>query len=150
MAAIVCGTKKALAQHCRAIVARSIDFALLQGDDADFVGELFQHHPDYLEKSGSGVAGFSVQPDSTWGTSRHFVVVRTDGSRIDFSWIKCINGQAPNPIALAAGTSLRSLPHSSIGLGKLSFGRRVIFPLFVPSLGEAKFSKPCGTRLLIR
>jgi hypothetical protein len=47
-------------------------------------------HPDYGTKVGAGVQGFEVQRDKEWGTTRHFVIVRTDGTRTDFSYQKCL------------------------------------------------------------
>ena len=88
-------TKAALAEACRSIISQARDNLPLPENHIRFVTELFERHPEYLEKSSPGIAGFSVATDSRWGTTRHFIVQRIDGTSIDFSWKICIDGKLP-------------------------------------------------------
>lgn len=56
-------------------------------DDAAFVAEVLARHPSASVKIGCGIAWFTT---ATTG-GRHFVIVRTDGSRTDFSWKECVS-----------------------------------------------------------
>jgi hypothetical protein len=60
----------------------------IKGDDHAFVLELLKKHNRAAEKIGAGVKYFTVEP-STGGT-RCFYITRVDGSRDDFSFMKCL------------------------------------------------------------
>jgi len=95
-------TKTQLIEICRVILTRNKDYELLQGDDARFMAELFQRHPEAEEKAGCGIVGFSVEPTSEHPGTRDFVVVRTDGTTEHFGWKKhCIDGWLPDPLPKA-------------------------------------------------
>lgn len=58
-------------------------------EDALLLGLLLKRHVRYAEKVGSGVSGFCamVSPEG----SKCFGVVRTDGSRVPFSFQYCVS-----------------------------------------------------------
>jgi len=66
-------------------------------DSADLVA-LLERHDERDEKVGKGIAGFEVSVPPDDGTpqfsERCFWIVRTDDTRIDFSYIHCL---APKP-----------------------------------------------------
>ena len=83
-------TREALEDRCRSIL-----YALPAGDSLGagslaFMRTLLDRHPRAAEKIGAGVAAIATATEHR-GT-RHFVVVRTDGSREDFSFKSCVNG----------------------------------------------------------
>jgi Protein of unknown function (DUF3223) len=57
--------------------------------DAEHLRELLQRHPDAAKKIGPGIHHFEVM-SADYGT-KCFGVMRTNGTRIDFSYGACIN-----------------------------------------------------------
>lgn len=55
--------------------------------------ELIKYHPKCKEKTGVGIDHFMVEGPAY---SKHFVIVRTDGSRIDFSYHRCYGTDKPD------------------------------------------------------
>jgi hypothetical protein len=82
-------TKKDAEAFVQSILNRNPLGQELLGDDLTFVLALLALHPKAAEKVGTGVAGIRVVQEATWGT-RHFELVRTDGSTTDFSFMKCL------------------------------------------------------------
>ena len=82
-------TKKAVDTHVRNILHSVQIGEPLTGADLDCVSDLLLYHPTCNEKIGVGVASICVQTESNWNT-RHFQIVRIDGSTTDFSFKKCI------------------------------------------------------------
>ena len=82
-------TKKDAEVFVQSILNRQPLGQELDSDDLTFVLALLELHPKAAEKVGVGVAGIAVVSEPTWGT-RHFEVVRTDGSTTDFSFMKCL------------------------------------------------------------
>lgn len=84
------GMKTAARAACRNIIARTPDGTPVPGDVALLVAAILARHPDARAKAGCGIAGFTTATDPRYGTGRHFVVIRTDGSTTDFSWAEAI------------------------------------------------------------
>lgn len=59
--------------------------------DSILLTELLKRHPDVNEKIGNGIHHFEVI--SSDFNTKCFAVVRRDGSRIDFSYIICVNSE---------------------------------------------------------
>jgi hypothetical protein len=57
--------------------------------DSFFLRALLELHPSAVEKIGVGAAYFTVEADRYFGTF-HFQIHRTDGSSVDFSFVKCL------------------------------------------------------------
>lgn len=106
---VIYKTKKDIESKCREISARACENTLLEGDDYNFVHDLFECHPNYEEKAGCGVAGFVVERDKLYGNGKHFCVVRTDGSKTDFSWKKCVSGKQTNKRRLVLDAMRRAV-----------------------------------------
>ncbi len=62
--------------------------ARLNPEDEQFIFDLLQMHPRADEKIGPGVQ--EIQVRKGWRGGPMFVLIRTDGSRTDFSYKKCI------------------------------------------------------------
>lgn len=62
----------------------------ITGDDHPFLLELLKKHPYAGEKVGVGVKHFTVE--NAKGGTRCFYITRIDGSRSDFSFMKCLRG----------------------------------------------------------
>jgi hypothetical protein len=70
------------------------------GADEAALHWLIQQHPEYEEKRGCGIAGFTVV--STIFGARGFAIVRADGSCTDFSYRECISPKSLRTEVLAA------------------------------------------------
>jgi hypothetical protein len=92
------GWKTWAAQHCREIIARNTDGILLPPDETAFVWSVLARHPDVAAKIGCGVSGFTT--GTTGG--RHFVIIRADGTRTDFSWKQALSPASHRQLALKA------------------------------------------------
>lgn len=79
-------------KHTRAIMARYEDHQPINGTDYIFLHDLVAVHPEANQKIGCGISYFTIQVDPIWKTTRHFVIVRTDGSSTDVSFHTCIDG----------------------------------------------------------
>lgn len=63
----------------------------ITGVDIDsLLRALLELHPRAVEKMGAGVQHFTVEP-ARHGT-RCFYITRVDGTRTDFSYLKCVRG----------------------------------------------------------
>jgi len=78
-------TQKEATGYVQGILHRAPLGHFLGVEDSRVLHSLIKCHPDYENKVGVGIHGFEVRCDNQWGTTRHFVLVRTDGSRTDFS-----------------------------------------------------------------
>ena len=98
-------TKGKAKARCREILDAYVGRDILPGADWDFVLALFENHPHFAEKQGTGVTGFRVVtegPTIGKNASRHFEVVRSDGTTTDFSYEKCIDGVSKRADCLEA------------------------------------------------
>src|SRR5277367_3562126 len=84
-------SKKDAFEHIRGILHRYKDGEKV-GED-QFLRDLLALHQDAVQKIGVGISHFTVSKDPEWGTTRHFVAVRVDGSSTDFSFDKCLTGK---------------------------------------------------------
>lgn len=85
-------TKKEAKEFSRQIMARYSEGEQIVGEDDLFLRDLVSIHPEAATKIGCGIAHFTTQTDPVWRNSRHFVIVRTDGSDTDVSFHICIDG----------------------------------------------------------
>lgn len=74
--------------YFKAMLNRYIPGERISSEDALHLAALFRRHPDYAGKADSGVDHFEVMP-ADYGT-QCFCVVRADGSKEGFSYIKCV------------------------------------------------------------
>jgi hypothetical protein len=95
-------TKDAAKEHFRNILYRHVIGSRIPDPDATALSWLLERHPEFDQKIGVGIEYFSVR-DAIYGT-RCFEIVRTDGSKTDFSFGSCVHGKPPPPLteALAA------------------------------------------------
>ena len=85
-------TKTEAKKFARNILARSDDGEIITGLDDLFLRDLVALHHEAATKIGCGIAHFTAQRDPVWGNTRHFLIVRTDGSSTDVSFHTCIDG----------------------------------------------------------
>ena len=95
-------SKKAAKDFIRTILSRHQDDETIFGDDSEFLHDLIQLHPEAASKVGCGVSHFTTRVDPVWKNGRHFVLVRTDGSSTDFSFISCVDGKNTRKDAIKA------------------------------------------------
>ena len=58
------------------------------------LASLLERHPEYVQKLGAGIDHFEVM--MTVHGSQCFCIVRTDGSKTDFSFMQAVAGRAPS------------------------------------------------------
>jgi hypothetical protein len=68
----------------------------------DFFKDLLDLHPRAAEKIGSGVIGFEIQKNPAYPNTFTIYFLRPDGSKCDFSWIKCVDGEKREALQHAA------------------------------------------------
>ena len=76
----------------KAMLNRYIPGEKISAEDSPHLASLFERHPGYLTKIGSGISHFEVMP-ADYGT-QCFCAVRFDGSKEGFSYIKCVTQKA--------------------------------------------------------
>jgi hypothetical protein len=95
-------SQKAALDFAREVRDRYDDGEVIAEPDAAFLQDLLSLHPEADQKFGKGITHFSVQADAVFGTTRHFVVHRKDGTSTDFSFKSCIEGSSARRDALSA------------------------------------------------
>ena len=84
-------TKAKIRERAKAILAASDPGDVIRGLDRAFLRALLDRHPNACEKIGPGVRSIRVRAaDSPYGPGKCFEVVRKDGTREDFSYLKCL------------------------------------------------------------
>lgn len=86
-------TKKAAKDFFRDIRDRYKDGERIAQEDDGFLRDLISIHPEAEVKYGCGISHFSVERDVEFGTTRHFVIHRIDGSKTDVSFHSAIDGR---------------------------------------------------------
>ncbi|TXZ74329.1 DUF3223 domain-containing protein [Vibrio mimicus] len=69
-------------------------------EDEEFFSELFKLHDEYDEKIGSGISHISVERD--FHGNKCLYIHRTDGSRIDISWVHCVQPASTKTVVSVA------------------------------------------------
>jgi hypothetical protein len=95
-------SKKDAKDFIRTIFSRHQDDQTIVGPDSEFLHDLIQLHPEASSKVGCGISSFTTRVDPVWKTGRHFVLIRTDGSSTDFSFLSCIDGKNNRKDAIKA------------------------------------------------
>jgi hypothetical protein len=86
-------SKKAVAQCAQKILRDSEPGQVLSGEDKEFIIGLICCHPNATEKIGVGIKHIISRVDPVWKKGKQFLIIRTDGSVIDFSYRKCVYGE---------------------------------------------------------
>ncbi|KAK9144966.1 hypothetical protein Sjap_004869 [Stephania japonica] len=66
----------------------------LNENDKSILTSALQFHPEGSDKLGSGLHNIKVATHPKWRKTRCFMLVRTDGTIVDFSYQKCVMGAA--------------------------------------------------------
>jgi Protein of unknown function (DUF3223) len=85
------GTQTEAINHIREVLYRRPLLTPIDGLDHDFLLALLSKHINAAEKIGDGVKHFTVEKAE--GGTQCFYVTRVDGSRSDFSFMKCLRGR---------------------------------------------------------
>ncbi len=84
------GTQAAAVTFIQEVLYRHQLLKPINGADHEFLLDLLNKHPRKAEKIGSGVKYFTVE--KAQGGTQCFYITRVDGSRSDFSFMKCLRG----------------------------------------------------------
>jgi len=82
-------TRQEALAHFKAMLARYRPEQTVGDADASELAELIKRHPDHDEKVGPGVHHFEVMHADF--NTKCFAIVRTNGTRVDFSYKVCVN-----------------------------------------------------------
>lgn len=125
-------SKAAAKQYARAIMKKHVELGVMLPGDEMFLRDLVAIHPEAEQKIGCGISGFTTRVDPIWRTTRHFVIIRTDGSTTDFSFHTCIDGSNHRKDVLQA---LRhAISDQVVNFERCAF--TTDDPLFCPFTGE--------------
>lgn len=83
------GTRKAVETKAKEILHNFAENEPIDGPEGEFLADLLRLHPKAAEKVGPGIREIYIVKQQF---SRCFFVRRTDGSEIDFSIKKCLDG----------------------------------------------------------
>lgn len=86
------------------------------------VKDLLNYHLEKETKIGVGIESLQIVREEMWG-GRRFDIVRTDGSREDFSYIKCLNSKNLQHKD-ALGAFRFEIAHQIIDFKKKAYGRK--------------------------
>lgn len=78
-------------------------------DDLIFVCDLLSCHPEKDKKIGIGVKSIIVEKEKTYNKTIHFSIIRTDNSKVDFSFGKCLTPSLNTPIKLFHSSARRAV-----------------------------------------
>ena len=87
------GTRQDALAYFKAMLARYRPEDTVDDADSIDLRSLLQRHPEHAEKAGVGIDHFEVM-SADYGT-KCFAVVQRNGTRIDFSYVVCVNND-PN------------------------------------------------------
>eukprot|EP00962_Isochrysis_galbana_P053639 scaffold25069_cov87-Isochrysis_galbana.AAC.3 len=124
--------------------------AALDADGVRFVTDLLAHHAKAAEKIGVGIQSIKPGCNPKWPDTKCFMLVRTDGTEEDFSYIKCGTAARPSCPACASHPACPGNPHPRQYLAQVrpppppvSHPRCVnaLFPLEAEPHGRTRSSK---------
>jgi hypothetical protein len=98
--------------------------AELIGTQLDFIKAVVACHPDAADKIGPGISAISVRANPY--KQRGFWVTRVDGTEIDISYQKCVNGAPSQRQAVHA--AFREAVRGQINAFRLSYFRTELHP----------------------
>jgi len=99
--------KAGLKGRVREIVASTPAGRDVSAEHHAFLLDLLRHHPDAANKIGCGVAAFFTR-ENDFG-KKALALRRIDGVLVDFSWVKCIDGDSQHKnITAAFRTAIRA------------------------------------------
>lgn len=111
-------TKAAAETHLREMLHHYLLGSRVEGDDHALLASILPNHPEAKEKVGSGVSHFEVH-NSEYGTTCFFVV-RTDGTKMPFSFRSCIKPDSTQgtdmTLATITQTALTNLAKCNVQL----------------------------------
>ncbi len=107
-------TKKDTEDFIRTILYKYPLNEPLIGEDLAFVSSLLELHPDKDTKIGAGVSSIITEADSEFNKTRHFSIVRVDGTIVDFSFKKCLSPVPNEPIKLFRSCARRAVADQAL------------------------------------
>jgi hypothetical protein len=81
----------------------------LEGDDLMFMLDVLKCHPDVNKKVGVGIKSIIVEKELTFNKTTHFSIIRTDGTKVDFSFVKCLTPSSNKLIKLFYSSARRAV-----------------------------------------
>jgi len=70
------------------------------------IHDILRLHEKYNEKIGAGIDYFSIEPNAMTQRDYTLLINRTDGTRVNFSWVDCVDFRQPNA-TLLLGQAMR-------------------------------------------
>ncbi len=114
-------TKNQAIDHIREILYRYPLNQSVKGSDLIFMCDLLDLHPDKDRRIGVGIKSIIIEQDGEFNKTRHFSIIRTDDSSIDFSFNKCLSPNLNEPIKLFKSAARRAIADQIILFRNSSF-----------------------------
>jgi len=110
------GSRQEVMAYARSLIAEggAAEGGAIPEEGQAFVTALLHNHANPAEKIGSGVASVKVGCNPEYPDTKCFVIVRTDGTEVDFSYLKCIDNIYPKAVGEAIRRSDRKRPRDEI------------------------------------
>ena len=85
-------TREDVVTYARSLIAEgsAVEGGALSEEAQKFVTDLLAHHANPAEKTGPGIQSVKVGFNPEFPDTKCFVLVRNDGTEVDFSYLKCI------------------------------------------------------------
>ncbi|EFJ41544.1 tRNA pseudouridine synthase mitochondrial precursor [Volvox carteri f. nagariensis] len=104
-------TGKACADYLKALLSTSpLDTDMNEYEYRVLLDLIQKGHPSAASKIGCGLRAFQVRHYNADGEARAFFAIRKDGTREDFSYVKCLGQLYPGEITLQPAKRFREFP----------------------------------------
>lgn len=107
-------TKKEKTKRCQEILYGSKEMFIINRDDVDFLLYIFENHPNWEDKKGSGI--YCISTTRTPNGTFCFEIHRTDGTKTDISFTKCITN--PSKVSQIKAACRFAIKHEVINFKK--------------------------------
>jgi hypothetical protein len=107
-------TKKEAENFIRTILYKYPLNEPLVGEDLAFVCGLIELHPDKETKIGTGINSIIIESDIEFNKTRHFSIIRADGTIVDFSFKKCLSPNLNESIKLFRSCARRAIANQCL------------------------------------
>lgn len=84
-------SKKAVIDRVRQILWSYKDGDCLSANDFNFMSNIFQLHPNFVQKAGVGIKDILVKTNAIYSNVQEFWIIRIDATQTDISYLECLS-----------------------------------------------------------
>ena len=124
-------SKAALGRYIKGLLKEADIGDTLNLEDKSLLIDLIGQHPSADIKIGCGIANIIIRQDPIWKKNKQFMIIRDDGSMIDFSYKICLYGERRSKLDM-----FRIACRTAVSLDIIRFKRENLKPDSIcPHLG---------------